>query len=247
MDLVKELDKLEEKYYGEWEEDRDKLAAALKPLHEEADADSETRTAFALRTINRFGGAFIPYLFWKSLTRFVDEPSEERPLIHEIIKSFADSNFEEEEQQKMKSMLVTYFSKEKPFELNKLESLYLVKMHPDVQEYFHRLRDFTERNASSTEMYQEKFALVKHIYPDFKILSQPITQLREGVWWSHFAGACFVFGVRSFELLFPPKNGINDYEMPEEHLTKLKTLNTKLTTQNNSNQSLLLASIQISK
>lgn len=181
MDLVKELDKLEEQFYGEWEEDRVKLVAALKPMHEEADADIETRNAFMLRTMNRFGGSFIPYLFWKSLTRFVDDQAEERPYIQEIIKSFADLNFEEEEQQKMKSLLVTYFSMEKDFELNKVESLYLSKKHPSVQDYFRHLRDFTARNTSSTEMYQEKFSLVKHIYPDFKVLSQPITQLREGV------------------------------------------------------------------
>lgn len=181
MDQVKELDKLEDQFYGDWEEERSKLVAALKPMHEAADADDDERNAFALRTMNRFGGAFIPYLFWKSLKRFVENPNDERPYIQEIIKSFADSNFEEEEQQKMKSLLVTYFSLEKDFELNKVDSLYLSKMHPSVQEYFHHLRDFTDKNASSTEMYQEKFNLVKDIYPDFDVLSQPITQLREGV------------------------------------------------------------------
>ncbi|MFK7971507.1 MAG: hypothetical protein AB8F95_14145 [Bacteroidia bacterium] len=181
MDLVKALDKIEDQFYGEWEEDRGQLAAALKPLHEEAEADAETRTAFILRAMNRFGGAFIPYLFWKSLSRFVSDDAEERPFIQEIIKSFADSNFEAEEQQKMKALLVTYFSREKDFELNKVESLHISKKHPEVQEYFTHLRTFTERNASSTEMYQEKFSLVKDIYPDFAVLAQPITQLREGV------------------------------------------------------------------
>lgn len=181
MDLVKQLDALEAQFYGEWEEERAPLVAAIQPLHVESEFDEDSRNAFTLRVMNRFGGAYIPYLFWRSLGRFMDDANSERGYIQEILKAFALSNFEEVEQQKMKSLLVTYFSLEKGFELNKIEAKYLTKVHPDVTAYFSHLREFTEKNTSSTEMYQEKFELVKEVFPDFDILSRPITQLREGI------------------------------------------------------------------
>jgi hypothetical protein len=93
MDQVKELDTLEDQFYGDWEEERSKLVAALKPMHEAADADDDERNAFALRTMNRFGGAFIPYLFWKSLKRFVENPNNERPYIQGNHQGFCGLEF----------------------------------------------------------------------------------------------------------------------------------------------------------
>lgn len=178
MDIVKELENLEDKYYGEWEENKESLIGALEPIHKELLEDREQFNRFLVQTAERFGGAYIPHLFFHKLSEFLDTP-EERAYLQELIRVFAESNFEEEEQKKLKPLLVVYFAKEKEFEHGKLKTMYFDKAHPEVREYFMRLLNFTQKNKKATEMYIEKFDLLKGIFPDFHLLGLPITQLRE--------------------------------------------------------------------
>ncbi len=178
MDFVAELEKLEDKFFGDWEEEKAPLIKELKVLHTEAGEDEDGFNRFLVQSAERFGGTYIPYLFWDKLSYF-DENPDERIYLHELLRAFSVSNFEEEEQKLMKPLLVTYFSKEKDFEINKLKAKVIEKAHPEVKEYFQKLLSFVEKNKNATEMYREKFDMLKEFYPDFELLNLPITQLKE--------------------------------------------------------------------
>jgi hypothetical protein len=182
MDIAKKLDSLEDKYYDSWEEDRAKLVAELKPLHQQlASEDPDAFREFKFRVINHFGGAYIPYIFWSELNTFIDEPIDARVFLQESLKSFANSDFGDIEQQKLKPLLVTYFNMEKEFEMNKFFSQVISKTHPSVKEYFRTMQTFHEKNGKATEVYKQKFLLVKSFFPDFELINQPLSHLRESL------------------------------------------------------------------
>lgn len=181
MDIVKELEQLEDKYYGEWEEDKTQLIAALEELHKREWEDPDRFNRFLVQTSDRFGGVYIPYLYWAKLSTFVKENPDDRFYIQQLIKAFVESNFDEEEQRIMKPLVVTYFSKEKEFELNKVWTKTIDNSHPEVKEYFTKLLNFVQKNQKSTEMYTEKFMMLRQMHPNFGLLGLPITQLREQV------------------------------------------------------------------
>ncbi len=182
MDIAKKLDSLEDKYYDSWEEDREKLIAELKPIHQQLSAeDPDAFREFKLRVINHFGGAYIPYIFWTELNTFMDDPVDARTYLQECMRSFANSDFGEEEQQKLKPLLITYFNMEKEFEMNKFFTLVIANMHPAVKEYFRDKSSFHEKNARGTEVYKQKFLLLRKIYPDFELFNQPLSYLKESL------------------------------------------------------------------
>lgn len=178
MDIVKELELLEDKFYGEWEEEKEPLITGMLALHEQAGQDEDLFNRFLVQSADRFGGIYIPYLFWDKLSYFLEVP-QERTWLQKLMEAFVDSNFEEEEQKKMKLLLVTYFAKEKDFEVDKIRALILDKAHPDVRDYFQKLINFVKKNAKATEIYCNKFEMLKDVLPDFKLLSLPVTQLKE--------------------------------------------------------------------
>lgn len=173
------IEELEERFFGDLEEDRDTIISELKGQHEAALSKGigEFRK-FSSEVIERFGGAYIPYIFWVELAEFEKDP-ENRTRLFEIVRIFSESSFEEEEMKKMKPLLITYFSLEKEFELDKIKSLILDKTHPAVQEYFKKLLDFAEKNKTSTEMYVEKFQIIHDRYPDFDLLKMPVVKIKE--------------------------------------------------------------------
>ncbi len=178
MDIVKELEQLEDKFFGEWEEERMPLVQALTDLHIQTQDDRDAFNRFLIQAAERFGGVYIPYLFWQKLSEFIDT-SEERAYLQELIKVFIESNFEDEEQRKLKPLLVVYFAKEKDFEVDKIRTQYIESAHPQVREYFHKLLRFVETNKKATNMYIEKFEMLRDAFPDFELLNLPITQLKE--------------------------------------------------------------------
>ena len=178
MNIIAELDQLEDKFYGEWEEEKTPLLKEMTELHSKAGEDEDLFNRFLMQSSERFGGSYIPYLFWDKLSYYYESP-DERAYLHELLKVFANSNFDAEEQKKMKPLLVTYFAKEKDFEINKLRAKVIDKAHPTVKEYFLKLLSFVEKNQKATSMYCEKFELLKDIHPDFDLLNLPITQLKE--------------------------------------------------------------------
>ncbi len=181
MDISKTFDQLEDKFYGEWEEDREKLVKEIKALQDSLADDPEASREFEFRVISYFGGAYIPYVFWSQLGKFMDSPEDERPFLQEIIKIFSKSDFEEAEVTKMKPLIVTYFAKEKEFEVNKLRTLVIDKAHPTVKEFFMSMLQFIHKNDKATTLYQLKFDLLKNRYADFSMFNKPLSYLRENV------------------------------------------------------------------
>ena len=179
MSLVKELDKLEEKFFGELEENRDGILPELQKHHKDATTKgSKESKEFAQAVVNRFGGIYIPYLFWVELASFLQD-NENRKGLFGVLEEFAQSSFEPEEQKKMKSLLITYFAMEKEFELDKIQSLIIEKAHPKVQEYFSKIRDFVGHNEKAVAMYIEKFNILAEREPDFELMRMPLIKLKE--------------------------------------------------------------------
>lgn len=180
MNLSKVLDGLEDKFYGEWEEDKEQLFEELNTIHREVLKDKDEFSRFIVQIYDRFGGCYIPFVFWSKMSQYMEEP-EQRTYLFELTRAFTNSDFDEAEQKKMKPLLITYFAREKQFELDKIQTLVVEKAHPSVKEYFYKLFNFVSKNERATAMYCEKFEILKNIYPDFKMMSLPITQLKEQV------------------------------------------------------------------
>lgn len=177
MDLVKNLEKLEDKFYTAPEENKEEIVKGLLELHLSIE-DVDTLNRFAVQASERFGGIYIPYLFWDKLAAFL-ESDDERFFLQDLLKAFSNSNFDDDEQRKMKPLIITYFAHEKEFEVNKLKSLMIDKTHPTVKEYFYSLIQFVEKNKRSTQMYKDKFELLRQAVPDFQLMAMPITQLKD--------------------------------------------------------------------
>jgi hypothetical protein len=179
MSLEELLEQLEEKYYGDWEEERGPVVEVLLPIQDEALASGmESFRTFSDMVMDTCGGIYIPYLMWVELAYFIDQP-EDRDRIHNIIRAFVNSGFELEESKKMKSLLITYFAEEKEFEVSKVIVLIVEKAHPDVQEYFRKVQNFVAKNKTSVDMYTEKFQMIKHFTPDFNLLRMPVIKLKD--------------------------------------------------------------------
>lgn len=177
MDLVKIFDELEDSYYEDPDGKKTETIAQLLDVHMSIE-DEDSINRFCVLVSDRFGGIYIPYVFWDKLAGFLESP-DERAYLQEIISAFTKGDFEEEEQKKLKPLLITYMAHEKQFEIDKLNTLVISKAHPAVREYFQKLINFVRKNTRATQMYKEKFNLLKDIEPNFKILSKPITQLKE--------------------------------------------------------------------
>lgn len=179
MDIAKLLDDLEEKFEDQDPDDvRAEIVKELTEIHLEAGEAEDTFNRFIVQVSDRFGGIYIPYIFWDKLSEFLELP-EQRAYLFQIFKSFANSNFYEEEQKRMKPLIITYFAKERTFEVDKLKVLVFDKAHPTVKEYFYKLYNFVGKNKRSTDMYCDKFDLLKNIHPNFDLMSLPITQLKD--------------------------------------------------------------------
>jgi len=179
MSLEKKLDALEDKYYGELEEDKDAIIPELEALHKEhSDKGIDEFRVFAKEVMTRFGGVYQPYIFWVELREYMKDSSNRMELFN-IIQAFTESGFEVEETKKMKPLLITYFSMEKEFELDKIQNLIVEKAHVDVQEYFRKLTSFVEKSFTSVKMYEEKFDMLMDLTPDFDLLRMPVIKLKE--------------------------------------------------------------------
>lgn len=179
MSLEKTLEKLEDRYYNELEEDRDAIIEEFAELHNTALSKGiEAFREFSDAAKNVCGGVYLPYIMWVELAEFIDAPSN-RERIYDLIQTFVDSDFEEEERTKMKSLLITYFAIEREFEVNKVMTLVVEKAHPSVQEYFKKVQNFVSKNKTSVDMYIEKFNMLKAYAPNFEMLRMPVSKLKE--------------------------------------------------------------------
>ncbi len=179
MDIQKELDKLEDSFkMEEWEEKKEEIVAALYKLHMEAASNEEVLNKFTVLSAERFGGIYIPYLFWVKLADFM-EYELDRSYLYNLLQAFSNSDFGEDEQRLLKPLVIVYFTKEKEFEINKFFTLAMEDVHPSVKEYFQKLFKFRERNAKSTQMYCDKFEILRDLQPDFALFNTPLSELKE--------------------------------------------------------------------
>ncbi|MCB9234585.1 MAG: hypothetical protein H6581_23215 [Bacteroidia bacterium] len=179
MSLTQVLDQLENKYYEELDENRDKIIPELRKIHKLAvESGEEAEAMFREEMLSRFGGIYIPYLFWGEMAQFMAQKIG-REVLFETIQAFTNSGFEDVECKRMKPLVLTYFSVEKPFEIDKLFSQVIQKAHPSVQEYFEKLLRFVEKNSTSVSMYIEKFQMLADMEPDFEMLKMPLVRLKE--------------------------------------------------------------------
>lgn len=178
MTLVETLDQLEAAYNENPDEARADVIANLYAIHEAWRGDQEAFNEFVLRVIPRFGAIYTPYVFWEKLRAYFSNENE-RVYLFEIIKAFANGDFEEAEQQMLKPLLVVYLAHEKAFEIHKLESMIFDKSHRAVREYFEKILAFIHKNEHSPKMYHDKFDLMGDRMPDFELYSLPVTQLRD--------------------------------------------------------------------
>jgi hypothetical protein len=179
MSLQKSLQKIEDRYYNEWNEDRDTVIAELSTLHNDAlSRGGEAFREFSDAVQALCGGVYLPYLMWVELAEFVDSQGN-RDRIYKLVQAFVDSGFEEDERAKMKPLFITYFAIEREFEVNKIMSLVVEKSHPSVQEFFRKILNFVEKNKTSVDMYIEKFKMLKDYEPNFELLRMPVSKLKE--------------------------------------------------------------------
>ena len=179
MSLAKTLEKLEDRYYGELEQQRDEVIAELMPLHTAAlEKGMADFRKFAEEVKDVCGGIYVPYIMWVELANYMGD-NESRDHIYALVGTFANSGFEEPELKKMKSLLITYFALEREFEVNKIMTLIVEKAHPEVQEYFRKVQNFVAKNRTSVDMYIEKFQMLKDRNPDFELMRKPVIKLKE--------------------------------------------------------------------
>ncbi len=179
MSLEKTLESIEERYYGDLEEDRNAVLPEFEALHNAALSKGiEEFRAFSDLAKLTCGGLYLPYIMWVELGEYVDHHNN-RERIFDLISTFVNSAFEEEERIKMKSLLITYFAMEREFEVNKLITLVVEKAHPSVIEYFRKVQNFVLKNKTSVDMYIEKFQMLKDYAPNFEMLRMPVSKLKE--------------------------------------------------------------------
>lgn len=180
MDILEELNKIEEKYAESIEESRNEAVGEIAELHQQvAEETPDEVDRFIIMSADVLGAIYLPHLFWYKLGEYYDGNQDSRMFLQELIKIFTESNFEEEEQRRIKSLLIAYMAKEKEFELDKIRTIIVDKAHYAVKDYFYKLFQFVEKNKKATEMYCEKFALLKDYQPNFELLAMPVTKLKE--------------------------------------------------------------------
>lgn len=169
------LEEIDAAYYAN-DEDRDLATAALSGYFEQLWDDADAAALFSRLAAEVAGGVYIPYLFWVALHRFLKTEGQ-REVIAELFAAFGRSNFDEATQLQLKPLAVVYFMHEKEFEVDRLKSRVIQKLHPTVQEFFQKTLEFVEKNRKSAIAYQQKFALVGAEFPDFERFNQPLAHL----------------------------------------------------------------------
>jgi hypothetical protein len=173
------ITRIEEKAGMDVEENRDQVLDDLKKLCLDLKAKgADEYRMFRNQVLEVGGGVYIPYIFWLELGEYFHNVNH-RTILFEVIQAFCTSAFEEEERRKMKPLLITYFANEKEFEMDKIQGLIIDRAHPVVKEYFQKITSFVTKNKNSTGAYLEKFKILMDEYPDFELLSLPVSKLKE--------------------------------------------------------------------
>ena len=173
-----DIQKLNDSYYETEGENKAACVEKLAMLHKIALKKEKDETAFRHEAAQACGGCFIGHLFWKALADFY-ENEENRTVLFELIEAFINSDFEADDLLHIKPLLAIYFSKEKVFEVDRVNNRLVKNAHPEVQDFFTKIESFGEVNPSALKAYQTKFAMLKDQYPDFELFELPIPELEE--------------------------------------------------------------------
>lgn len=179
MSFQAKLDALDQAWQTAEGENRDETLAALVALHRDIiKAGGTDVPAFSLAARFTCGGLYIPYLFWIALEGFI-KGKDTRHELQELLRAFAESDFDPAEQSLMKPLIVTYFLKEKEFEIDRVKAHIVDTAHPAVREYFLKLIAFPEANKSSARLYSQKFHLLGAYFPNFNLYNLPLAEIEE--------------------------------------------------------------------
>lgn len=178
MELEEYLQEINRKYYEEQEESYTFAIEALKQVHVSVADDPEMYEEFREIALYNCGGAYLPFLFWSELSVYCDS-RENRLILFQLLKAFADSDFSDEMIKDMKPLIITYIAMETEFEIDRLKAQIIDKAHPNVQSYFKKYLTFVEKNKDSVGTYTKKFNLIRKQFPDFELLSKPLSRVYE--------------------------------------------------------------------
>ncbi|MFN8922269.1 MAG: hypothetical protein ACK5XP_05025, partial [Sphingobacteriia bacterium] len=117
MSFEKEIAKIEKDYQAGEGTDKAAVVEAFSQLHKKT-KDAAAQVDFALGVAPACGGIYIPHVFWSVLALFWED-EQYRSSLHKLIRTFAESDFEEEEKALMKPLLVVYFVREREFEVSR--------------------------------------------------------------------------------------------------------------------------------
>jgi hypothetical protein len=176
MSLQDQLEALNTAFYEADGENRDEIVAHIKALHTAALKQPEHLPAFKELAPTVAGGAYIPYLIWMELAAIVDGRGD-RDYWMKLIKALADSDFEPETLRQVRPLLVIYYRKERDFERAKMETHIVNSAHPQVREFFAKVRGFSEQNPTTAKAYLDKFMLLKPFFPNFTLFELPVQEL----------------------------------------------------------------------
>ena len=180
MELEDYLNQIDERFINEEISD-DEALDELMEAHQSVFDNEEQLLEFTETVLYICGGLFIPYIFWIELQGFLSDAEQHRPRLHNILRIFTESNFEEKDRSRMKPLLIIYFSNEKEFEVDKVRALIIDKAHPKVKDYFNKILIFVDKNRDTVQTYRRKLEMLKDYYPDFALLNEPIAKLSDMV------------------------------------------------------------------
>ncbi len=177
MTLEESIEKVRE-YYNETE-NRTWALDALKTLLAQVVGYPEHLAQFERLVADLGGGMFVPYLFWVEMGKYMDGKGD-REALFQLIRAFAESDFEAEEREKMRPLLIAYFKREgNSFEISKIKAKIIEGAHKDVKAYFKEVEQYPERNPSAADTIVKKMHLLRRHFPQFELFSLTLQEIEE--------------------------------------------------------------------
>ncbi|MDW8159663.1 MAG: hypothetical protein RML72_12420 [Bacteroidia bacterium] len=178
MNWKKYLEDANTEYYRSDEINKPQLLENIKKIHLSLLRNPEELGEFIEFTMQNIGSIYLPYLFWIEVAKLLDKRHNPE-LIYQMIEAFCNSDFEEEERNKMKPLLIIYFAMENEFHIDRIKSFIIQKSHKTVQDYFSLIFKFVHHNKRAVEVLIKKMQMLKKYYPSFELLELPVQELEE--------------------------------------------------------------------
>jgi len=178
MNIIEQINEIDKIYSEAEDEKRPEVIESLSNMHIALLRSKDEFQEFLVHAAGACGGIYIPYLFWTELVKFLDSPTNSDNLFY-LIKCFASSSFEEEDQNKMRPLLCVYFTKERVFNVDKIKSQIIDKSHPEVRYYLRLIINFVGDKPKAIDAFTEKLTLLKRFFPNFDMFNLAVYQLKE--------------------------------------------------------------------